>query len=78
MNWSSYNPKSLKTKKSFKLNTEKTIRNNKYININYQLVEEKLNFVKLQTEKFLLEHQKEMEIYEKELKLLDKKLSEEP
>ncbi|CAH1970103.1 unnamed protein product [Acanthoscelides obtectus] len=61
--WSSYTPQQLKRPKTTKLSCTKTIQNKKYISVNYLLMEEKLNFLKLQNEKFIEEHNKKMEIY---------------
>ncbi|CAH1955483.1 unnamed protein product [Acanthoscelides obtectus] len=69
--WSSYTPQQLKRPKTTKLSCMKTVQNKKYISVNYLLMEEKLNFVKLQKEKFIEEHNKNMEIYQKKVQLLD-------
>ncbi|CAH1986032.1 unnamed protein product [Acanthoscelides obtectus] len=63
---SSYTPRQLKRPKTTKLSCTKTVQNKKYISVNYLLMEEKLNFLKLQKEKFIEEHNKEMEIYQKQ------------
>ncbi|CAH1981335.1 unnamed protein product [Acanthoscelides obtectus] len=54
--WSSYTPQQLKRPKTRKLSCTKTEQNKKYISVDYLLMEEKLNFVKLQKEKFSEEH----------------------
>ncbi|CAH1957319.1 unnamed protein product, partial [Acanthoscelides obtectus] len=69
--WSSYTPQQLKRPKTTKLSCTKTVQNKKYISVNYLLMEEKLNFLKLQKEKFIEEHNKKMEIYKKKVQLLD-------
>jgi hypothetical protein len=53
---------------SKKLNTTK-----KYVGIHYQLIEDKLNLVKLQKAKFL-EHALQMELLRKKIDLVNKKL----
>ncbi|CAH1979383.1 unnamed protein product [Acanthoscelides obtectus] len=63
--WSSYTPQQLKRPKTTKLSCTKTVQNKRYISVNYLLMEEKLNFLKLQKEKFIEEHNKKMEIYKK-------------
>ncbi|CAH1980587.1 unnamed protein product [Acanthoscelides obtectus] len=63
--WSSYTPQQPKRPKTTKLSCTKTIQNKKYISVNYLLMEEKLNFLKLQNEKLIEEHNKKMEIYVK-------------
>ncbi|CAH1967353.1 unnamed protein product [Acanthoscelides obtectus] len=54
--WSSYTPQQLKRPNIRKLSCSKTEQNKKYISVNYLLMEEKLNFVELQKEKFIEEH----------------------
>ncbi|CAH2006976.1 unnamed protein product [Acanthoscelides obtectus] len=63
--WNSYTPQQLKRPKTIKLSCTKTVQKKKYISVNYLLMEEKLNFLKLQKEKFIEEHNKKMEIYQK-------------
>ncbi|KMQ89199.1 myb sant-like dna-binding domain-containing protein 3-like protein [Lasius niger] len=62
-----------KTKKHVQVETSQPSK--KYINLNQQLIEEKLEFVKLQKEKFLLEHSLKMQIMETTLQLKKKKLA---
>ncbi|CAH1996518.1 unnamed protein product [Acanthoscelides obtectus] len=62
---SAYTPQQLKRPKTTKLSCTKTVQNKKYISVNYLLMEEKLNFLKLQKEKFIEEQNKKMEIYKK-------------
>ncbi|CAH1976696.1 unnamed protein product [Acanthoscelides obtectus] len=69
--WSSYTPQQLKRSKTTKLSCTKTVQNKKYISVNYLLIEEKMNFVKLQKEKIIEKHNKKMEIYQKKVQLLD-------
>ncbi|CAH2014207.1 unnamed protein product [Acanthoscelides obtectus] len=69
--WSSYIPQQLKRPKTTKLSCTKAVQNKKFISVNYLLMEEKLNFLKLQKEKFIEEHNKKMEIYKKKVQLLD-------
>ncbi|CAH2004368.1 unnamed protein product [Acanthoscelides obtectus] len=49
-------------------------QNKRYISVNYLLMEEKLNFWKLQKEKFIEEDNKKLEIYKKmvQINALDK------
>ncbi|CAH1963727.1 unnamed protein product [Acanthoscelides obtectus] len=63
--WSSYTPQQLKRPKTTKLSCTKTVQNKKHISVNYLLMEEKQNFLKLQKEKSIEEHNKKRKYIKK-------------
>ncbi|VEN52420.1 unnamed protein product [Callosobruchus maculatus] len=76
--WAKYTPQTLRTPVTRKLKARRLKTNTggtKYVGIQYQLMQEKLEFVKLQKEKYLEEHIFKMEILRKKNILLEKQLS---
>lgn len=55
---------------------EKGNSSRKFVNINHVLIEEKINFVRLQKEKFLEEHELKMDLLRKKIALTEKKLND--
>lgn len=83
--WSTYTRKNLKKPASYKLrSSEPNVRKirthsitKKIMNPSNVLIEEKLEFVRLQKEKFLEEHNLRMDLLKKKINLIDRKLDNE-